>query len=271
MSSCLEKVFHFNNELTEEQVCFFKTHGVIQFKKFVSADTLQAYISEVENVQAELLRKNITMINGIPLRFGYSSTGEKIIQRIAFASLHSEILSSFLKEKRLQIISELLGSGRIGEHEKDGMIINHYENTATSTLKNMGWHTDTPRDIFLGRKIMPMLNIGLHLDDCPFENGGLRVLPGTHKQNLFKLLFRKKYFVDNKPDPAEVGFNIEGGDLTIHDGNLWHRVQRSPFVGEKSRRRVIYIPVITGRYEPKHPGSPTPFYHKLFGKNFKDF
>jgi ectoine hydroxylase-related dioxygenase (phytanoyl-CoA dioxygenase family) len=108
-----------------------------------------------------------------------------------------------------------------------------------------------------------MLNVGLHLDDCPFENGGLRVLPGTHEQNIFRLLFRKKYFIDNNPDKKEVGFDVHAGDLTVHDGRLWHRVQQSPLTGEASRRRVMYIPIITGDYVPKHAHSATPFYHKL--------
>ena len=78
-----------------------------------------------------------------------------------------------------------------------------------------------------------------------------------------KLLFKKKYFVDHKPDQKEVGFEIEAGDLTIHDGRLWHRVQQSPHYGEKSRRRVMYIPVVTGKYMPKDKNSKTPFYHKF--------
>jgi phytanoyl-CoA hydroxylase len=127
----------------------------------------------------------------------------------------------------------------------------------------LGWHTDSPRDLFLGRRILPMLNVGLHLDDCPYENGGLRVLPGTHTQGLFRLLFKKRYFIDNTPDRKEVGFDISAGDLTVHDGRLWHRVQQSPFQGEKSRRRVMYIPIITGAYQPKTVDSPKPFYHKL--------
>ena len=108
-----------------------------------------------------------------------------------------------------------------------------------------------------------MLNVGIHLNDCPFENGGLRVLPGTHNQGLFRLLFRKKYFVDNNPDPHEIGFDIHAGDLSIHDGRLWHRAQGSPHEGEKSRRRVMYVPVITGKYLPKNEKSKTPFYHRF--------
>jgi phytanoyl-CoA hydroxylase len=71
--------------------------------------------------------------------------------------------------------------------------------------------------------------------------------------------------VDNTPDKKEAGFDIAAGDLTVHDGRLWHRVAQSPEQGEKSRRRVMYIPIITGAYQPKTTDSPTPFYHKLAG------
>jgi phytanoyl-CoA hydroxylase len=156
--------------------------------------------------------------------------------------------------------------GRIAENEKDGLILNSYIRTPNSKFTQMGWHTDSPRDLFMGHKIMPMLNVGIHLDDCSYEDGGLRVLPGTHKQGFFKLMFGKKYFVDNDSDPNEVGLDIHAGDLTIHDGRMWHRAQQSPFFGERSRRRVMYVPVVTGKFRPKHEGSKTPFYHRLASK-----
>lgn len=115
----------------------------------------------------------------------------------------------------------------------------------------------------MGSRILPMLNIGLHLDNCHSSNGGLRVIPRTHTQGLLKMLFRKKYFIDNKADKKEVGFDIEAGDLTIHDGRLWHRIQQSALTGEASRRRVLCFPAITGSYHPKNETSATPFYHNL--------
>jgi len=258
-------VFKLDNKLSQEQIAFFNKHGFIQFKNFINKETVLTLIREINRVQHFLLENNTRKINGIPLKFGKDINGEQLIQRIAFTSYYSKTLSDLLKDKRLDILLQLLGNynGRIGEHEKDGLVFNHYVNVDESNFKQLGWHTDSPRDLFLGSRILPMLNVGLHLDDCSFDNGGLRVLPGTHKQNLFRLLFRKKYFIDNSADKKEVGFDIEAGDLTIHDGRLWHRVQQSPLKGEKSRRRVIYFPIITGSYQPKHAESPTPFYHKL--------
>ena len=257
--------FQLGTKLTQEQLDFFKKNGILQFRSFVDRDTVNLFLSEIKRVQKELLEKNTKIINGIPLKFGEDVDGSKIIQRIAFTSHFSQPLSNFLKDERLQALLELLQpyEGRIGENEKDGLVTNHYVNIPNSEYKQLGWHTDSPRDLFLGSRIMPMLNVGLHLDDCPFENGGLRALPGTHNQNIFGLLFRKKYFVDNDPDAKEVGFDIEAGDLTVHEGKLWHRVQQSPNIGEKSRRRVMYIPFVTGAYHPKHSNSPVPFYHKF--------
>jgi len=260
--------FQFYDTLSKEQKSFFNENGFILFKHFISKENVALFIKEIEAVEKKLLSDNIEKINGVPLKFGQNARGEKIIQRNAFLSLHSKILHEFLQDPSLQILTQLLlpFEGRIAEDEKDGLVFNYYERTPNSTFTKMGWHTDSPRDFFLGHKIMPMLNIGLHLDDCAYSNGGLRVLPGTHKQGAFNLLFKKKYFIDNTPDPNEVGFDIEAGDLTVHHGSLWHRVQESNKYGIESRRRVMYVPVITGKYKPKTENSKTPFYHRFTKK-----
>ena len=265
MKTLHNKNFTLGIKLTEEQRAHFDKFGFIQFKNFIDKATVQEFIAEVNRVQNLHLEQGTHKVNGVPLKLGRDWDGSTLIQRLAFTSHYSNTLSEFLKDPRLQSILPLLGSfdGRIGANEKDGLVVNHYVNSPYSEFTQMGWHTDSPRDLFLGQKIGPMLNVGLHLDDCPIENGGLRVLPGTHKQSLASLFFKKKYFIDNDPDANEVGLDIEAGDLTVHDGRIWHRVQQSPYVGERSRRRVMYIPVITGAYRPKHAHSPTPFYHKL--------
>jgi phytanoyl-CoA hydroxylase len=257
--------FYFNEKLTEEQQTHFFKYGFIQFKHFLSREKVASIISELRRIEQEWLAQGVEKINGIPLKFGKDEHGALMIQRMCFTNKYSPVLADLLRDTRLRAFLELLHpyEGRVSEDEKDGLILNHYINQPNSKFTQMGWHTDNPRDLFLGQRILPMLNIGIHLDDCPIENGGLRVLPGTHKQNTFQLLFRKKPFIDHRPDPQEVGFNIDAGDLTIHFGSVWHRVQVSPYYGEKSRRRVMYVPIITGKYMPKHERSRTPFYHRF--------
>ncbi len=265
MNKVRSRHFQLSQGLAPEHLHYFQENGFIHFRNFVDRRTVAAFLTAIKSAELYLLGNGIKKVKGIPLKFGQDLNGAPLIQRLAFASHYSPVLKEFLADHRLKALIGLLGGskGRIGENEKDGLVVNHYVNTPNSSFRQLGWHTDSPRDLFLGERILPMLNVGLHLDDCPFENGGLRVLPGTHKQGLFRLLFKKSYFIDNTPDKKEIGFNIEAGDLTVHDGRLWHRVQQSPLQGEESRRRVMYIPIITGAYQPKTVDSPTPFYHKL--------
>lgn len=265
MKKLEQPVFHLNGSVTEDQLGFFHKHGIIQFKNFVTKEKVAVFIDEIKRIQLELIADNIKKINGVPLRIGIDTDGTPLIQRMCFASQYSKILSEFLHSGQISSLVKLLEpfEGRIGENEKDGLVVNHFINTDKSSFSQMGWHTDSPRDIFLGSKILPMLNVGLHLDNCPMSNGGLRVLPGTHNKGWFTLFFKKRYYTDKRPDPDETGLDIEAGDLTVHDGRIWHRVQQSPYFGDASRRRVMYVPVITGPYRPKDSTSKTPFYHRL--------
>lgn len=40
---------------------------------------------------------------------------------------------------------------------------------------------------------------------------------------------------------------------------------QSKLVGEPSRRRVMYIPIVNGPFMPKSAESKTPFYHRFQG------
>ena len=255
--------FELHGKVTDDQIGFFKKNGVIVFRNFLSGHQVTACINEIKEIEAKWLAEKKEKVNGIPLKYGKDESGNPTIQRLCFMSLFSNVLHEIMQDERIKNLTELLDpyKGRIGENEKDGLVVNNYINIEGSSFCQMGWHTDSPRDLFQGQKIMPMLNVGIHLDTCLFQNGGLRVIPGSQNQNIFRLLFGKKYFLDNNADPREIGFDIFSGDLSVHDGRIWHRVQKSSLTGEESRRRVMYIPVITGKYKPKNEKSKTPFYH----------
>jgi len=259
--------FTLGNTLSQEQKNFFDEHGYIHFSNVLSPATVQDIIDASEQVQKKWISENVEKVNGVPIKYGTDLNGEKIVQRFAFINQHNPILAELLKDQRVQGLLDLIGPGaRIGENEKDGMVFNHYVNGPESKFTKMGWHTDGLRDIFIGKgRLNPMLNMGIHLSTLQPENGGLRIIPGTHKQSIFSMLFKKKYFVDHRPDKNEIAIMPKAGDLTVHDGRLWHRVAMSSVVGEASRRRVIYVPLIAGKYEPKNENSPTLFYQRFAG------
>lgn len=258
--------FTLGHTLTAEQQAFFDEHGYIHFSDFLTSEEVEEIINASREVEQKWLADKVEKVNGVPIKYGKDLNGQPIVQRFAFINQHAPLLSDLLKDDRLQALLQLIGPGaRIGENEKDGMVLNHYVNGPESTFTKMGWHTDGLRDIFLSGKLNPMLNVGIHLSTLRPENGGLRIIPGTHKQNIFSMLFRKKYFIGHKPDKNELAITPKAGDLTVHDGRLWHRVAQSSITGEESRRRVIYVPIIAGKYEPKHENSPTLLYQRLAG------
>jgi len=260
------KKFTLGQELTGEQQLFFNEHGFIHFKNFIKPETVKSIIAASQQVQQQWLAAKVLKVNGVPVKFGKDLDGSDIVQRFAFINQHHDLFSGLADDPRFEILLGLIGPGaRLGTSEKDGMVLNHYVNSSQSAFTKMGWHTDGLRDIFHGSRLNPMLNVGIHLNSLKPEHGGLRVLPGTHKQSIYQMLFRKRYFLDNQADANEVAIIPEAGDLTIHDGRLWHRVAQSAVIGEESRRRVIYIPIIAGKFEPKHTDSPTAFYQKFAG------
>jgi ectoine hydroxylase-related dioxygenase (phytanoyl-CoA dioxygenase family) len=256
--------FTFTGALTAEQIDFFNQHGFIHFEQYGSEEIVQAIVQSTEQIQEQWIAKDVQKINGVPIKYGKDETGKKIVHRFAFTNLFSKAVSEFASHPDLDALKVLLPEGaRLGLEEKDGVVFNHYINTDGSNFSNMGWHTDSARDIFYGSKVQPMLNIGFYLDDSSVEKGGLRILPGTHRQGIWDLLFRKKYYLNTYADKNEVAVEAKRGDLVIHDGRIWHRVATSPLQGEASRRRVMYIPMIVGAYQPKSDKSRTPLYHHL--------
>ncbi|SDR87416.1 Ectoine hydroxylase-related dioxygenase, phytanoyl-CoA dioxygenase (PhyH) family [Mucilaginibacter mallensis] len=255
--------FSLGTEITDEQQAFFNRNGFIHFKNFINPETVRDIIRASKEVEKNWTENNVEKINGVPIKYGKDLDGSVIVQRFAFVNQHHPLLSEFTLDPRFQTLLDLVPDSRLGVDEKDGMVFNHYVNSEESSFTKMGWHTDGLRDIFHGTKLNPMLNVGIHLSDASPNNGGLRILPGTHKQSLYQVLFRKKYFLDHDVDENEVAITPKAGDLTIHDGRLWHRVAQSSVVGEESRRRVIYIPIVAGKYKPKNEDSPTALYQRL--------
>lgn len=244
----------------------FDRVGAVRFPGAASRDEVAAIRDEVVRVNARFVREDIRKVNGIPIRYGTRPGGERYVQRFAFSSLFSDVIHDFVHDARFEPVRRFCGADtRIGDREKDGVVINWYRNEPGSRARQLGWHTDGLRDVFYGRLPGPMVNVGFYIDDSPRAKGALRFLPGSHHQGLWKMATRKLYFLDNREDPEEALLEAEAGDLTLHDGRLWHRVARSTLEGDASERRTMYVPYLAGPYEPKDENSPTPLYHHLQG------
>lgn len=260
----LDTRFQLGPEITPEQRAFFDTHGFLVFDGVASAEEVGMIGEELDAIEARWRAEKREWVNGVPVFWGLNPDRRPWVQRFTYASMFSERLRTFVLDARFEPIRRMVGEqARVGHDEKDGVVVNRYVNVPGSAYPRLGWHTDGLRDLFYLRMPQVMYNVGLHLDRISKEDGGLRLIPGSHRQGFLSMCFRKPYFVWHRPDPAEICVETQPGDLTVHDGRLWHRVERSPREGWASLRRSMYVPYQTGPHEPKTDQSPTPFYHHL--------
>lgn len=149
--------FDLKDGLNKEHLSFYDENGFILFKNFISKETVALLIKEIKAIEKNWLDNNVEKVNGVPLRFGKDADGKKIIQRMCFLSMYSNVLHEFLQDSRLASLSQFLSpyEGRIAENEKDGLIMNHFIHTPDSGFTKMGWHTDSPRIFFMGIKLCP--------------------------------------------------------------------------------------------------------------------
>lgn len=263
--------FTLGKSFTQEQLDFFNEYGFIHFTGVLSPDEVKELISGYEEAQDKLIKSRAKVVKGIPVIFGHDENGKRIVQRFPYTSHYTDKIKKLVGDPRIQVMKTLLNekSRRVSENERDGVVFNHYVNSKYSRFKQMGWHTDSIREVFYGKKIWPMLNIGVYFDDSGEFNGGLRVLPSTHKQGIFGMLFTKMYYRNTKEDKDEVLVEAKAGDIVVHHGHIWHRVGHSEHLDAVSRRRVMYIPVLSGprqKRKQEAPGkdnSKTPLYHHL--------
>ena len=256
--------FRLEERLTPEHVDFFETYGFIRFRRFATRDAAAALYAAFNALTADLVARDTSVINGVPLIKGRRDDGTAFYGRVPFVSLQREEFRSFLGDPRFQaIIDDLAPGSRIGHDERDGLVVNCFRNHAGAKYKNLGWHTDSLRDLAYFEKPRRYLNVGFSLTDSPPRVGGLRLLPCTHNQSIASMLTTKTHFFDMTPDPNELSITTEAGDLTLHDGRLWHRTALAQVTGDASERCVMYLPIMDGPLKRKTAASATPAYFHL--------
>ena len=164
--------FTLGDSITNVQRRFLEKHGYLVFANVAKPDEIAMIASELDRIEKDWIAEKRKEVYGIPLFWGKNEK-RPFLQRFPFTSVFSEKIHAFVRDDRFAPIRDLVGSGaRIGDREKDGVVVNRYINMPGSAYPKLGWHTDGVRDLFYLRVPKPMLNIGLHLDECPKENGG---------------------------------------------------------------------------------------------------
>ena len=158
--------FELGSHITELQRHFLDTYGFILFDRVASEEEVVALRDEIDHIQSRWIEEGRRQVHGIPIFYGKDCDGAPFVQRFTFASMFSRVIEAFVRDPRFEPIRRLNGEdARVGDDEKDGVVINRYLNVPGSAYPRLGWHTDGLRDLFYLRMPREMLNVGLHLDD----------------------------------------------------------------------------------------------------------
>ena len=138
----------------------FERDGFIHLRNS-EGHAVEAMRTAMTELSLRWVQQDLKVLNGTPIKYGRDVDGTPIVQRYCFSSQFHPVLEELMNDPRLnELLSLSDEKARFGTHEKDGLVINHYVNSSESNFTQMGWHTDSVRDLFLGKKMYPMLNVG---------------------------------------------------------------------------------------------------------------
>ena len=173
----LDTRFTLGKEITDVQQAFLDRNGYLIFDQVVKASEVKRMNEEVDAIVEQWISEGRKEVFGIPIFEGQGLDGKPMLQRVPFTSCFSDYIHDFVRDPRFEPIRTLVDAdARVGDKEKDGFVCNTYINVPGSVYPRLGWHTDGLRDLAYLKMPKQMLNVGLHLTDCPEENGGLRVI-----------------------------------------------------------------------------------------------
>ena len=72
--------FPLEEKLTREQLDYFDKNGVIIFRNFISKETVEHFISEIDRIEKQWLDEGRDKVNGVPLKFGKDENGKTVLK-----------------------------------------------------------------------------------------------------------------------------------------------------------------------------------------------
>src|SRR4030095_16023379 len=96
--------------ITPEQQAFLDRHGFVLFSRVASPEEVEMLGGGIDRVAAAWLAEGRTRVFGLPLFVGRDHMNRLFIQRLAFASVFSEPIRTFIPDPRLLPLLDLTGA-----------------------------------------------------------------------------------------------------------------------------------------------------------------
>jgi phytanoyl-CoA hydroxylase len=225
-----------NNNLTRDQIVFYRENGFLLIKDFLDPSELEAWRSAV----AEATAARTTRLPDRPDPATNTEYVDNVFtQRLNLWLTNDKMKRIMLDERLGRMAAELAGV--------DGIRIWHDQALIKEPWANpTAWHIDNPKWSFHSRD---SISIWVALDDVTLQNGCMYLLPGTHKEASFDNIHTaasmrdlfKVYpqWAEREPFAAE----MPAGSCTFHNGLCAHAA--GPNMTPRRRRAMTcaYMPV----------------------------
>ena len=115
--------FTLSSELTQEQLDFFDTFGFLHFTNVATDDEVDRIVAEMASMEQQSIAEDRETVLGVPIQWGTDESGNRYVNRFAYASEYSDVIKEFVEDERFSGVGKLLsdsareiGTGGKGRH-----------------------------------------------------------------------------------------------------------------------------------------------------------
>lgn len=231
------------NELSNEQIDFYKSNGFLVVENFLLRDELEEWRGAVTEA---IEQRNGLKMPGKDIKTGMDDGINEDAEY--FSKVFDQLLNLWLTNERIKkiMLDERIGRMAAELSGADGIRIWHDQALIKRPWANpTSWHLDTPFWSFSDPRA---LSIWVALDDATPENGCLYFIPGSFKETSFEnkgigknmdSIFEAYPQFINTPSFMA---NMKAGDCSFHNGLTIHGAGANMTNGFRRAMTCAYMP-----------------------------
>ena len=219
--------------LTKVQIETYRNYGYLIVENVLTSCEIEA-LRQV----TDLLLKEARNVQGhsdvFDIGQGHSPTTPRV-RRIKYPNVVDPVYDEMLRHPAiLGIVEQLVGTSGIRYQETKLNV------KAARSGEPVEWHQDWA---FVPHTNDDLLAVGIPLDDMTVENGCLRVVPGSHRVDIFDHHADGLFVGAVDPEPIHnlletaVPIEVEAGGISIHHVRALHGSAQNP--SDRSRRLYL--------------------------------
>ena len=230
--------FGWNGCVTSEHAAFFDEHGFIAFRNVFSERELDVVREEADRLEVRTLAGELPP-NDIDLQGGVDPSGRRFLNRLLYFTEYCPRARAVIFDTCFAVARGLLGARAwVIEDTPPGTVRQVKVGGVQGGVAAIDWHVDNFTVADADAPILPVIAIGIYLEESRRGNGNLHVVPATHRAPLARAIVEP------------LSLEAEPGDVIVHATSVLHA--SGPMAPESTTRRDILYVFASGGAYPGH-------------------